>query len=112
MSIRWHSVHDQITSKQLFLKWLVVLVTAVSVLLVPGLLTAQQAGAGGGQSAPGKSPVPPATKKDSGAPPQNTGGAPAVPPIGGAQTKSAPAQPIPQGPIKNDDDPRVKAAVA
>src|SRR5262245_6163224 len=75
-----------------------------------GLLTVHglraQQPAGGGQTVPPKSQVPPPTKKDS-VPPASPSGQ-AVPPPGGSQPKAVSA-PMPQGPIKNDDDPRVKA---
>src|SRR5262245_23208977 len=96
MSNRCFKRHGRVLTRPAFLKWLIVPASTLAMLLMPGLITAQQPPTGN------QSAVPPATKKDS-------GGAPGVPPLGGAPAK---ATPIPQGPIKNDDDPRVKAAVA
>jgi hypothetical protein len=91
-------------------KWIVIPVTACIVAILPGFLSAQQPGSN--QGVPPKSPVPPATKKETPPPPASGGGGgQVVPPLGGAAAKT-PAGPMPQGPIKNDDDPRVKAAVA
>jgi hypothetical protein len=76
-------------------------------LVVPNLLSAQQSG--GGQVVPPKSAVPAPSKKNSGAP---AAAGQVVPPLGGTSQPKLPSGPMPQGPIKNDDDPRVKLAVA
>lgn len=95
MSNRCFKRRSRVVPRPAFLKWLIVPASTLAMLFMPGLITAQQPPTGN------QSAVPPATKKDS-------GGTPGVPSAGGA----AKATPIPQGPIKNDDDPRVKAAVA
>ena len=111
------SKHPTQTGRGL-LKFAVVSLTTMTLLALPTLIQAQNAGSG--QSPPGKSQSPPPPKQSSPPPPATGGKSSAPPPAAssgqspgaGQAAPAPPAAPIPKGPIANDDDPRVKAAVA
>src|SRR5262245_35085855 len=96
LGMRWNALSAGAFSRLLFVP-----VIALGLLILPELLCAQQSNSGGTGSSQ-KSAAPPLNSKDSGQGSQTL--------VGGAPPKASP--PNPQGPIKNDDDPRVKAAVA